>query len=68
VQLPNGLKQLSLGVNPNLSEFEIPEGTKLTSISLNCSKFNTQFDYVDILTNYVDYSNLTSFVFNNTPV
>lgn len=67
VQLPNGLKQLSLGVNPNLSEFEIPEGTKLTSISLNCSKFNTQFDYVDILTNYVDYSNLTSFVFNNTP-
>lgn len=67
VYLPNDLKQLSLGVNPNLSVFEIPEGTKLTSISLNCSNFNENFDYIDILTNYVDYSNLTSFVFNNTP-
>lgn len=67
VYLPNDLKQLSLGVNPSLSVFEIPEGTKLTSISLDCSNFNPNFDYINILTNYVDYGGLTSFVFTNTP-
>jgi hypothetical protein len=67
VYLPNDLKQLSIGINPNLSTFVIPEGTKLTSISLNCSNFNSNFDYINILNNYVDYGNLTSFVFNNTP-
>jgi hypothetical protein len=67
VYLPNGLKQLSLGVNPNLSTFEIPDGTKLTTLSLDCSDFNPNFDYIDLLTNKVDYSNLQSFVVNNTP-
>lgn len=67
VYLPNDLKQLSLGVNPNLSVFEIPDGTKLTTLSLDCSAFNPNFDYINILTNYVDYSNLESFVFTNTP-
>ena len=67
IYLPNDLKQLSIGVIPNLSVFEIPEGTKFTSISLDCSNFNNEFDYIDILTNYIDYDNLTSFVINNTP-
>lgn len=67
IYLPNDLKQISLGVNPNLSTFDIPEGTKLTSISLDCSNFNKNFDYINILSNYVDYIGLTSFVFNNTP-
>ncbi len=67
VYLPNDLKQISLGVNPNLSVFDIPEGTKFTSISLDCSNLNSNFDYIGILTNYVDYGDLTSFVLNNTP-
>ena len=67
IYLPNDLKQISLGVNPNLSIFDIPEGTKLTSISLDCSNFNKNFDYINILSNNVDYTELTSFVFNNTP-
>lgn len=67
VYLPNDLKRLSLGVNPNLSVFEIPEGTKLTTLSLDCSDFNPNFDYIEILSNNVDYSNLQSFVLNNTP-
>lgn len=67
VYLPNDLKQISLGVNPNLSVFNIPEGTKFTSISLDCSNLNSNFDYIGILTNYVDYGDLTSFVLNNTP-
>ena len=67
VYLPNDLKQLSIGVNPNLSVFEIPEGTKLTTLSLNCSNFNEKFDYIGILNNFVDYGNLQSFVFTNTP-
>lgn len=67
VYLPSGIKKLTLGNNPNLSSFIIPEGTKLTSISLNCSKFNDKFDYIDILTNYIDYSNLELFILNNTP-
>ena len=67
VYLPNDLKQISIGVNPNLSVFDIPEGTKFTSLSLDCSNFNSNFDYIGILTNYVDYGGLTSFVFNNTP-
>ena len=67
VYLPNDLKQISLGVNPNLSTFDIPEGTKFTSISLDCSNLNSNFDYIDVLTNYVDYGGLTSFVLNNTP-
>jgi hypothetical protein len=56
-----------LGVNPNLSVFDIPEGTKLTTLSLDCSNLNERFDYIDLLTNYIDYSNLQSFVLNNTP-
>ena len=67
VYLPNNLKQLSIGVNPSLRIFEIPEGTKLTSLSLDCSNFNENFDYIKILSNFIDYSNLQSFVFTNTP-
>ncbi len=67
IYLPNNLKQISLGVIPNLSIFNIPDGTKFTSISLDCSNFNPNFDYIGILTNNIDYGNLTSFVFNNTP-
>ena len=68
IYLPNDLKQISLGVIPNLNTFEIPEGTKFTSISLDCSNLNNNFDYIGILNNYVDYSNLNSFVLDNTPV
>ena len=67
VYLPNNLKQISIGVSPNLSVFDIPEGTQFTSVSLNCSSFNSEFDYIGILNNYVDYVNLTSFVLDNTP-
>ena len=67
IYLPNDLKQISLGCIPNLSVFEIPEGTKFTAVSLDCSNFNSNFDYIGLLNNYIDYGNLTSFVFNNTP-
>lgn len=67
IYLPNDLKQISLGVIPNLQIFDIPEGTKFTSVSLDCSNLNSNFDYIGLLNNYIDYSNLTSFVFNNTP-
>ena len=67
VYLPNNLKQISLGAVPNLSIFNIPDGTKFTSISLDCSNLNKNFDYINLLNNYIDFSNLTSFVLNKTP-
>ena len=67
IYLPNDLKQISLGVIPNLSIFDIPDGTKFTSVSLDCSNLNRNFDYIGLLKDYVDYGNLTSFVLNNTP-
>ena len=67
IYLPNNLKQISLGVIPNLNTFEIPEGTKFTSISLDCSNLNSNFDYIGILNTNIDFGNLTSFVINNTP-
>ena len=67
VYLPHDLKELSIGVSPLLTVLDFQEGTKLTSISVDGSNFNKDFDYVDLLTNYIDYSNLTSFVLNNTP-
>jgi len=67
IYLPNNLKQISLGAVPNLSIFYIPDGTKFTSISLDCSNLNKNFDYIDLLNNYVDFGNLTSFVLSKTP-
>lgn len=67
VYLPSGLKKLTLGKNPNLSTFVFAEGTYLTDISLDCSSFNASFDYMDILNNKVDYSNLSQFILKNTP-
>jgi hypothetical protein len=62
VYLPTGLKKLTLGKNPNLSNFIFAEGTYLTEISLDCSNFNEDFDYMDILNNKIDYSNLKQFI------
>ena len=67
VYLPNDLKELSLGVSPNLEVLDIPDGTKLTAISINSENINSNFDYINLLDNYIDYSNLSSFVLNNTP-
>lgn len=67
IYLPNDLKQISLGIVPNLSIFEIPDGTKFTSISLDCSNLNSNFDYIGLLNNNVDFGNLTSFVLSSTP-
>ena len=67
VYLPSGLKKLTLGKNPNLSNFVFAEGTYLTDISLDCSSFNDNFDYIDILTDKIDYSNLKQFILQNTP-
>lgn len=67
VYLPTGLKKLTLGKNPNLSTFVFAEGTYLTELSLDCSSFNNSFDYMDILNNRVDYSNLVQFILKNTP-
>lgn len=67
VYLPSGLKKLTLGKNPSLSTFVFAEGTYLTDISLDCSSFNDSFDYMDILNNRIDYSNLTQFILKNTP-
>jgi hypothetical protein len=67
VYLPTGLKKLTLGKNPNLSKFIFAEGTYLTEISLDCSNFNEDFDYMDILNNKIDYSNLKQFILQNTP-
>lgn len=67
VQLPTGLKKLTLGKNPSLSTFVFAEGTYLTEISLDCSSFNEDFDYMDILNNKIDYSNLKQFILQNTP-
>jgi hypothetical protein len=67
VYLPSGLKKVTLGKNPNLSTFEFAEGTYLTEVSLDCSSFNEDFDYMDILENKIDYSNLNQFILKNTP-
>ena len=67
VYLPAGLKKLTLGKNPNLSTFVFAEGTYLTEISLDCSSFNPSFDYMDLLNNKIDYSNLKQFILQNTP-
>ena len=67
VYLPKNLKKLTLEKNPNLSTFVFAEGTLLTDISLDCSNFHEDFDYIDILENKVDYSNLNQFILKNTP-
>lgn len=67
VYLPAGLKKITLGKNPSLSTFEFAEGTYLTEVSLDCSAFNEAFDYMDILENKIDYSNLKQFILKNTP-
>lgn len=67
VYLPSGLKKLTLGKNPNLSTFVFAEGTYLTDISLDCSSLHLSFDYIDILTTKVDYTNLEQFILKNTP-
>ena len=67
VHLPNGLRKLTIGKNPNLSTFVFAEGTFLTEISLDCSSFHEKFDYMDILTNRIDYTNLSQFILKNTP-
>ena len=67
VYLPTGLKKLTLGKNPNLANFVFAEGTYLTEISLDCSAFNPNFDYMDLLNNRIDYSNLNQFILQNTP-
>ena len=67
VYLPSGIKKLTLGKNPNLSTFVFAEGTYLNDISLDCSSFNENFDYMDILNNRIDYSNLKQFILRNTP-
>lgn len=67
VYLPNDLKKLTLGKNPNLSNFVFAEGTFLTDISLDCSSFHSNFDYMDILNNRIDYTGLNQFILKNTP-
>ena len=67
VYLPNNLKKLTLGKNPNLSTFEFADNTFLTEVSLDCSELNSSFDYMDILMNRIDYVNLKQFILKNTP-
>ena len=67
VYLPTGLQKLTLGNNPNLAIFEFSEGTRLTSVSLDCQHLNDNFDYMDILENRIDYGNLTQLIIKNTP-
>ena len=67
VYLPSGLKKLTLSKNPNLSTFVFAEGTYLTELSLDCSSFHPNFDYMDLLNDKIDYSNLTQFILQNTP-
>ena len=67
VYLPTGIKKLTLGKTPNLQTFEFAEGTYLTQMSLDCSQLSEQFDYMDLLLNRIDYSNLSQFIINNTP-
>lgn len=67
VYLPNNLKKLTLGKNPNLSTFVFGEGTQLTELSLDCSNFNDDFDYINILNNHLDRQNLKQFILRNTP-
>ena len=67
VYLPSGIKKLTIGKTPSLTKFEFAEGTYLTELSLDCSSFNEDFDYMDILNNRIDYSNLKQFILKNTP-
>ena len=67
VYLPLGLKKLTLSKNPNLSNLVFAEGTYLTDISIDCSEFNSSIDYLDILLNKIDYTNLSQFILKNTP-
>ena len=67
VYLPSGLKKLTLSKNSNLSNLVFADGTYLTDISIDCSDFNSNLDYLDILLNRIDYSNLNQFIIKNTP-
>ena len=67
VYLPSGLKKLTLSKNPNLSNLVFADGTYLTDVSIDCSDFNSNLDYLDILLNRIDYSNLNQFIIKNTP-
>ena len=67
VYLPSGLKKLTVSKNPNLSTFVFADDTYLTELSLDCSSFHPNFDYMDLLSNKIDYSNLTQFILQNTP-
>lgn len=67
VVLPSGIQKITIGKTPNLSSLQFDEGTYLTDVSLDCSSFHEDFDYMDILTNRIDYNNLKQFILTNTP-
>ena len=67
VYLPEGLKKLTLSKNPNLSNLVFADGTYLTDVSIDCSALHPDLDYLDILLNKIDYSNLNQFILRNTP-
>lgn len=67
VALPSGIQKITIGKTPNLSSLQFDEGTYLTDVSLDCSAFHEDFDYMDILLNKIDYSNLKQFIIKNTP-
>ena len=66
VVLPSGIQKITIGKTPNLSSLQFDEGTYLTDVSLDCSAFHEDFDYMDVLTNRIDYNNLKQFILKNT--
>jgi hypothetical protein len=57
VILPACIKSISILNNPNLSEIEFENGTKLTNLTINCSGISSEFDVTSLIRTYFDFSN-----------
>ena len=57
VILPACIKSISVLNNPNLSEIEFENGTKLTNLTINCSGISSEFDVTSLIRAYFDFSN-----------
>lgn len=57
VILPSCIKEISILNNPNLKSIEFEDGTKLTSLNINCEGVSGEFDVNTLIRNYYDFSN-----------
>jgi hypothetical protein len=57
VILPSCIKSVSILNNPNLREISFENGTKITSLSINCDGISSEFDVTSLIRTYFDFSN-----------